>query len=145
MSYITHCLRLGHETMVCAVCLFVFLWICDMAGLLLGTFMSWWYLPAIWPSVTDMQHYYHARNTSDDWNLPYKFSLVYFSVKVCLVGVFPHSVCTRRDPCVRVYVPLTLASPLTRKHNSNRGDPALFDPGEGAFELTYGSACIIGW
>ena len=59
--------------------------------------------------------------------------------------MFPHSVSTRRDPCVRIYAPLTLASPLTRKQNSNRVDPALFDPSEGAFELTYGSACIIGW
>ena len=33
---ITHCLGLGHETTVCAVCLFIFLWICDMAGLLRG-------------------------------------------------------------------------------------------------------------
>ena len=54
------------------------------------------------------------------------FSLVYLSVEVCLVGMFPHSVRTRRDPCVRVYAPLTLASPLTRKHNVNRGDPALY-------------------
>ena len=45
-----------------------------------------------------------------------------FSVEVCLVGVFPHSVSTRRDRCVRVYAPLTLASPLTRKQNSNRAD-----------------------
>ena len=53
------------------------------------------------------------------------FSLVYFSVDVCLVGVFPHSVSTRRDSCVRVCAPLTLASPLTRKQKSKRGDPAL--------------------
>ena len=33
------------------------------------------------------------------------FSLVYFSVEVCLVGLFSHSVNTRRDPCVRVYYP----------------------------------------
>ena len=141
----THCLGLGHETMVCAVCLFVFLWICHMAGLLRGTFVSWWYLFRIWHSVTDMQHYYHARYPTDDWHLAYMFSLVYVSVEVCLVGVFSHSVSTRRDPCVRVYAPLTLVSPLTRKQNSNRGDPALFDPSEWAFEFTYGSACIIGW
>ena len=54
-----------------------------------------------------------------DWHLAYMFSLVYFSVDVCLVGVFPHSVSTRRDPCVRVCAPLTLASPLTRKQKSN--------------------------
>ena len=60
---ITHCLGLVHETMVCAVCLCVFLWICDMFGLLRGTIMSWLYLPRIWPSVTDMQHYYHWHAT----------------------------------------------------------------------------------
>ena len=108
---ITHCLGLGHETMVCAVCLSIFLWICEMAGLLRGTFVSWWYLPRIWPSVTDMQHYYHARYPTDDWQLAYMFLLVCFSVEVCLEGVFPHYVSTRRDPCVRVDAPLTLAPP----------------------------------
>ena len=105
---ITHCLGLGHETMVCAVCFSIFLWICDMAGLLRGTFVSWWYLPRIWPSVTETQHYYHARYPTDDRHLAYMFLLVYFSVEVCLEGVFPHSVSTRRDPCVGVYAPLTL-------------------------------------
>ena len=40
-------LGLGHETMAC-------LWICDMAWLLCRTFVSWWYLPQIWPSITTM-------------------------------------------------------------------------------------------
>ena len=141
---ITHCLGLGHETMVCAVCLSVFLWTCDMTGLLRGTFVSWWYLPRIWPSVTDMQHYYHARYPTDDWHLAYMFSLVYFSVEVCLVGLFPHFVNTRRDPCVRVYAPLMLVSPLRENKIRTGGGPAQFDPSEGAFELTYWSACIIG-
>ena len=35
---INHCLGLGHETMVCAVCFTMFLWICDMTRLLRGTF-----------------------------------------------------------------------------------------------------------
>ena len=118
---ISHCLGLGHETMVCAVCLSLFLWICDMAGLLRGTFVSWWYLPRTRPSVTDMQLYYHARYTTDDGQLAYMFSLVCFSVEVCLVGVFPHSVSTRQIPA-RAYAPFTLA-----------------------FELTYCSAGIIGW
>ena len=72
----TDCLGLGHETMVCAVCLSIFLWICDMAGLLRGTFGSWWCLPRIWPSVTDMQLFYHARYPTDDWHLAYMLSLV---------------------------------------------------------------------
>ena len=50
----------------------------------------WWYLPRSWPSVTDMQHYYHASYRTDDWHLAYTYSLVYFSVEVCLEGVFPH-------------------------------------------------------
>ena len=122
---ITHCLGLGHETMVCAVCLFVFLWIYDMAGLLRGTFVSWWYMPRIWPSVTDMQHYYHARYPTDDWHLAYMFSLVYFSVEMCLVCVFPHSVSTRRDPCVRVYAHLTLA-PTSRENKIRTGVTRLY-------------------
>ena len=80
-----HCLGLGYETMVCAVCLSIFLWIRDMARLLRGTFVSWWYLPRIWPSVTDMQHYYHARYPTDDWHLAYMFSLVYF-FRRCVSG-----------------------------------------------------------
>ena len=85
---ITHCLGSGHEIMVCAVCLSIFLWICDMAGFLRGTFVSWWYLPRIWPPVTDMQHYNHARYRTDDWRLAY---------------MFPHSVSTRRGPCVTLF------------------------------------------
>ena len=86
---ISHCLGLGHETMVCAICLSIFLWICDMAGLLRGTFVSWWYLPRIWPSVTDMQHYYHARYPSDDWHLAYMFLLVFSPWKCAWKACFP--------------------------------------------------------
>ena len=118
---IIHCLGLGHETMVSAVCLSIFLWICDMAGLLRGTFVSWWYLPRIWPSVIVMQYNYHARYPTDDWHLAYMFSLVYFSVEVCLEGVCPHSVSTWRDSCVRVYAPLTLVSPSQKKQNRAGG------------------------
>ena len=116
---ITHCLGLGNETMVCAVCLFIFLWICDMAGLLRATFVSWWYLHRIWPSVTDMQHYYNARYPTDDWHLAYMFLLVYFSVEMCLEGVFPHTISTRWDSSG------SMQPPPREKTNSNRGDPAL--------------------
>ena len=122
---IIHSLGLGHETMVCAVCLTIFLWICNMTGLLRGTFVSWWYLPRIWPFVTDMQQHYHARYPSDDWHLAYMFSLVYVSVEVCLVGVFSHSISARRDRNARVYARLTLASSLTRKQTRTGDDPAL--------------------
>ena len=142
---ITHCLGLGHETMVCAVCLSIFLWSYDMAGLLRGTFVSWWHLPRIWHSVTDMQHYYHARYPTGDWHLTYMFLLVYFSVEVCLESKFPHSVSTRRDPCVMVYAPLTLAPPSRENKIEQAWPGSPLAPSEWAFELTHGSACIIGW
>ena len=112
--------RLSHETMVCSVCLSILLWIFDMVGLLGGPFVSWWYVPWIWPPVTDMQHYNCARYPTDDWHLSYMFSMVYYSVEVCLEGVFLHYVTTRRDPCVRVHAPLTLAFPPHEKTKSNR-------------------------
>ena len=73
-------------------------------------------------SVTDMQHYCHARYTTEDLHLAYMFLLVYFSVKVYLEGVFPHSVSTRRDPCGRVYAPLTPAPP-SRENKIEQGWP----------------------
>ena len=49
-----------------------------------------------------------------------------YSVEVCLEGVFPHSVSTRRDSCVRVYAPPPPPPPSrwlppSRKKKSNRG------------------------
>ena len=82
------------------------------------------------------------------------FLLVYFSIEVCLVGVFPHSVSTRRDPCVRVYAPFTPHAerqplphppPPSRENKIEQGRPGSpLAPSEGVFELTHGSACIIG-
>ena len=139
---ITHCLRLGHETMVCAVCLSIFLWICDMAGLLRGTFVSWWYLPRIWPSVTDMQHYYHARYPTDDWHLAYMFSFVYFTVEVwktCFHILLAQGKIPASGPM----------PPPPHEKNKNKIEQGWLssplEPSEGAFELTHGSACIIGW
>ena len=65
-----------------AVCL-VFGGIMEIIRLLRGTFVSWWYWPRICPSVTEIQHYYHARYPTDDWHLAYMFSLVYFFDLVC--------------------------------------------------------------
>ena len=129
--------------MVCAVCLSIFLWICGMAGLLHETFMSWWYLPRIWPSVTDVQHYYHARYPTDDWHLAYMFSLVYFSVEVCLEGVFPHSVSTRQDSCVRVYAPLTLAPPSRKKNRTWVTQLSTWTKRRGIW--TYACDCLHYW
>ena len=58
-----------------------------------------------------------ARYPTDYWQLAYMFSLVYFSVEVCLEGVFSHSVSSRQDPCVRVHAPLMLASPSQKQTN----------------------------
>ena len=46
--------------------------------------------------------------------------LMKYLVDVCLVGVFPHSVSTSRDPCVRVCASLTLA-PRSRKNKHRTG------------------------
>ena len=61
------------------------------------------------------QHVYHSQSQPDSLHM---FSLVYFFVD----GVFPHSVSTRWDPCVRVCAPLMLASPHTKKQNRTGGD-----------------------
>ena len=45
----------------------------------------------------------------------------YFKNTCILFYYHPHSVSTWRDSCVRVYAPLTLASPLTKKQNRTRG------------------------
>ena len=119
--------QLGHETMVWAVCLSIFLRICDMAGLLRGTFVSWWFLPRIWPSVTDMQHYYHARYPTDDWHLAHMFLLVYFTVEVRFPPPpNPHP----KPPPPTPHPPPTHPPPPPpppprEKTKSNRGDPAI--------------------
>ena len=84
--------------------------------------------------INDFKYIFARKNISITiWCIPgiltnMMFLLVYFSVEVCLEGVFLHSVSTRRDP-VRVYTPLTLApvrTPLARKQNrTGVSDPAL--------------------
>ena len=106
---ITHCLGLVHEAMVRAVCLSIFLWICDMAGLLHGIFVSWWYLPRMWPSVIDMQHYCHARYPIDDWQR----SLSGRRVSPCC---WHKATSLRQGLCL-----LTLASLLTKQKQNRTG------------------------
>ena len=55
-------------------------------------------------------------------------------------GVFPLSVTTWRDSCVRAYAPLTLASPLTKNINKIEqvGPSSPLEPSEGAFEWRMG-------
>ena len=91
-------------------------------------------------SVDGSQHYYHARYPSDDWHLAYMFSLAYFSVEVCLVGVFPHSVSTRQIPASGSMHPSRWLPPSREKKVEQGGWPgSLLDPSKGVFELTYGS------
>ena len=68
-----------------------------------------------------MQHYNHARYSTDDWHLACLFSLVYFSVEVCLVGVFAHSFSIWSDPYVRACEPSMNWRPLSRENNIVQG------------------------
>ena len=87
----------------------------------------------------------YIRYPSDDWHLAHTFSLVYFSVEVWLVGVFPHSVSTRPIPASGSMHPSRWLPPLEKTQFEQGWPGPLLGPSEGAFELTYGSACIIGW
>ena len=105
----------------------VWYWHCvvDLMFLISGFWMvsvicPWNRADTCWPTVTEMQHYYHARYPTDDWHIAYMFSLVYFSVEVCLEGVLPHPVSTRQDSCVSVYAPLTLAPPSRKNKQTNK-------------------------
>ena len=135
--------------MVSAVYLSIFVWICDMAGSLCGTFVSWWHLPRIWPSVTDMQYYYRARYPTDDWHLAYRFSFVNFSVEVCLEGVFPHFVSTWRDSCVKGYAPPppphAVSPPLSKKNKIEQGRPSSpLEPSDGHLNWRMGLPALLG-
>ena len=106
-----------------ALCL-VFGGIMEIIRLLRGTFVSQWYLSRICPSVTEIQHYYHARYPTDDWHLAYMFSLVYFFVEACLKACFP-------IPLALGEIPASGSVQLSRwltpheKTKSNSGDTAL--------------------
>ena len=87
---IDHCLGIGHETMVCAACFYIFLWNCDMIGLLRETNV----LVAFAPNLV-LCHWHvallsFARNPTDEWHLAAIFSLRYFSVVVCLRRLYHH-------------------------------------------------------
>ena len=147
---ITHCLGWGHETMMCAVCLSIFLWMCDMAELLRGAFVPWWYLPRIWPSVTAVQHYYHARYPTEDWHIC--FHWYSFPSKCVWKACFPILLAQGEIPASEYMYPLRCPPPPPpppppphKKKKSKRGWPGSpLQPSEGAFQLTHVSACIIG-
>ena len=111
---ICHCLGLGHETIVC---LFIFLWIFNMVVLLRGTSVSW-FLPRTWSPVTDMQHYYLARYPNDDWHLANMFSQAYFSVVVCLRGLYHNSLSSWLGPCISSDAPPQASS---RENTKRKG------------------------
>ena len=120
---ITHFLGLGHETMICAVCFYILmnLWYSWIAS---WDIRHWWYLPWIWPSVTNIHHYYHARYPTDDWHLAYVFTSIFFRRSVPGRRVSPSCKHRARSLCQGLCTPHA-ASPLTRKQN-RRGDPALY-------------------
>ena len=106
-----------------ALCL-VFGGIMEIIRLFRGTFVSQWYLSRICPSVTEIQHYYHARYPTDDWHLAYMFSLVHFFVEACLKACFS-------IPLALGEIPASVSVHLSRwlfpheKTKSNSGDTAL--------------------
>ena len=97
---ITRCLGLGHETLVCDVCLSIFLWICDMAALLRGTFLYWWYSPRIWPSVTDMQVSSTCRNSilMSTINIWYRVNA---TIELSIVVLYLHDTETNKYKLIR--------------------------------------------
>ena len=91
-----------------------------------------------------MQHYSHARYPTDDRHLAYMFSLVYFSVEACLVVVYPILLAHDEIPTSGSMYPSHCLPP--HEKTKSKGWPgSLLEPSEGAFQLTHGSACIIGW
>ena len=64
---------------------------------------------------------------------------------MCLVGVFPHAFGTRRDPCVRVYTPLTLPpypSPAGKQIRNHEGVTRLSTKRGGIW--TDALVCLLG-
>ena len=82
------------------------------------------FLPRIWPFVTDMQHYYHARYLTDDWHLAYMFLLVYFPSKCAWKARFPILLAQGEIPASGSMHPSRWFPPR-EKTKSNRGDSAL--------------------
>ena len=133
----------NHHGMVCAVCLTMFLWICDMTRLLRGTFhVLVVFAPNLVLLSLGMQHHYFARYPTDEWHLANVFSLVYFSVVVCLRGLYHHILlATARALCQGQCTPHA-RFPLTEGGGLISGPPLLGRTG-GVVELVLGSVFII--
>ena len=89
-----------------------------------------------------MQHHYFARYPTDEWHLANVFSLVYFSVVVCLRGLYHHILlATARTLCQGQCTPHA-RFPLTEGGRLIFGSPLLGRTG-GVVELVLGSVFII--
>ena len=89
-----------------------------------------------------MQHHYFARYPTDEWHLANVFSLVYFSVVVCLRGLYHHILlATARALCQGQCTPHA-RFPLTEGGGLISGSPLLGRTG-GVVELVLGSVFII--
>ena len=107
-----------------------------------GHFMSWWFLPRIWSSVTWHAASLFGRYPTDEWHLANVFSLVYFSVVVCLRGLYHHILlATARALCQGQCTPHA-RFPLTKGGGLISGSPLLGKTG-GVVELVLGSVFII--
>ena len=100
----------------------------------------------LWPSLSPlslgMQHHYFARYPTDEWHLANVFSLVYFSVVVCLRGLYHHILlATARALCQGQCTPHA-RFPLTKGGGLISGSPLLGRTG-GVVELVLGSVFII--
>ena len=124
MGYDARMVYYCHETMVCAVCLTMFLWICDMTILLRGTFhVLVVFAPNLVPLSLGMQHYYFASYPTDDWQLANVFSPVYFSVAVCLRGLYHHSLLARARALHQCRCTPHASCPLTKRGGLISGFP----------------------
>ena len=94
------------------------------------------------PLSLGMQHHYFARYPTDEWHLANVFSLVYFSVVVCLRGLYHHILlATARALCQGQCTPHA-RFPLTKGGGLISGSPLLGRTG-GVVELVLGSVFII--
>ena len=100
------------------------------------------YRPYVSVTFATMQHHYFARYPTDEWHLANVFSLVYFSVVVCLRGLYHHILlATARALCQGQCTPHA-RFPLTKGGGLISGSPLLGRTG-GVVELVLGSVFII--
>ena len=100
------------------------------------------FCPESGPLSLGMQHHYFARYPTDEWHLANVYSLVYFSVVVCMRGLYHHILlATARALCQGQCTPHA-RFPLTEGGGLISGSPLLGRTG-GVVELVLGSVFII--